>query len=171
MRHGLETGDMAPEFSLIGADAMIHTLVDYKGYKGTCFCFITLGCQKSDKAIEELKRLQELYKQKSIAFVGICIRQDETFRECLKALKAFDVDFDLLVDGTGDLSSKFDIEIVPHTFIFNQSKHLIYSGTILNETTGQNYVEAALDELVGGLPISCPWTEVDGSRISRLSFV
>jgi len=171
MIHGLETGEVAPEFSLIGADGMIHTLVDYRGFKGTCFCFFTLDNNKSLKAIKDLKEIAAEYKQKSIAFVGVCIKQEESFRETLKTLKGFDMGFDLLVDSTGDLSSKFDIAAVPHTFLFNQSKRLIYSGKVLDEASGQNYVVEALDQLVGGLPIKTPWTQPDAEEIKPFSYV
>ncbi|MCH9620739.1 MAG: hypothetical protein S4CHLAM20_01400 [Chlamydiia bacterium] len=169
MRHGLETGEIAPEFSLIGADGMIHTLVDYRGFKGICFCFFTLEGEESKKALDELKILQQQYKQKSIAIVGICIKQEESFRETLKALKGLNLGIDLLVDATGDLSSKFDIATTPHTFIFNQSHCLIYSGAISNGS--DNYLSNALDQLIGGLPIKTPWTEPLGREVKPLAYV
>jgi peroxiredoxin len=170
MRHGLNTGDIAPEFSLIGADGMIHTLVDYKGFKGTCFVFFTLDGKDRENTLNELDRLKEHYKHKSIAFVGVCIKQEEGFRETLKTLKSFNLDIDLLVDATGAFSSQFNVNIAPHAFIFNQRNHLIYSGCIIDAQTEQNYISEALDQLIGGLPIKNPWTEPVGSEVIELTF-
>ncbi len=169
MKQGLETGDRAPEFSLIGSDGMIHTLVDYKGYKGVCFCFFSTTCQTSQKALQEINLLKSNFFKKSIAFVGICIKDaNHSFSAMLEELNTLGCNFDLLLDATGDLSKRFGIETTPHFFIFNQSKHLIYSGRLKDdyfEIDGENninYVGNALDQLVGALPIEIPQTEPIG---------
>lgn len=163
MIKGLNTGDKAPEFSLIGADGMIHTLVDYKGFKGVCFCFLARGCKTSKETFSKINKLQEKYK--SIAFVGVFAKDAaESFTSTLEELKALPLEVDILLDSTKDLSNKFSIETTPHFFVFNQSKHLIYSGAFEDQNTKEEYLANALYELIGGLPISTPTTNVYGSE-------
>ena len=96
MRRSLVTGDKAPEFSLIGSDGMIHTLVDFKGYKGVCICFFSLTCEESKKALPMLKDLKERYRSKSIAFVGVCGKEEmDSFSETLTKFKALELGFDV----------------------------------------------------------------------------
>lgn len=170
MSRGLNTGDKAPEFSLIGADGMIHTLVDYKGYKGVCFCFLSQACQFSKDSLPGINELQEQYK--SIAFVAVYGKdEDRSFTETLTSLNNLDLKIDILLDSTKDLTKKFSVETTPHFFIFNQSKHLIYSGAHFNHDGSINYLGNALYELVGGFPISTPKTNPIGSSISTLASV
>ena len=159
---GLNTGDKAPEFSLIGADGMIHTLVDYKGYKGICFCFLSQTCTTSQNAFKKISALQEKYR--SIAFVGIFGKEpDASFTETLENLKSLGLGIDILLDSTKDLTGKFSVETVPHFFVFNQSKHLIYSGALESKDGQEEFLATTLYELVGGLPISSPRTAVYGT--------
>lgn len=178
MQQGLETGDKAPEFSLIGSDGMIHTLVDYKGYKGVCFCFFSLTCETSQRALEEINLLKNDFSKKSIAFIAIASKeQDDSFSGMLEKLNGLGCNFDLLLDATGDLSRKFGIETTPHFFIFNQSKHLIYSGRLKDDyfhpdgESNLNYVASALNQLVGALPIGVPETEAIGTSLKAFSGV
>ena len=151
MKFGLQVGGRTPEFSLIGSDGMIHTLVDYKGYKGVCFFFFSKDCEKSQVALKEMQKLKLEYSKKSIAFVGIYRKKDqESFSGALEDLKDLKVNFDLLLDGTKDLINKFGVDVFPYFFIFNQSKHLIYKGRAkdqLENSTSKNYLAQALDQV------------------------
>jgi peroxiredoxin len=170
MRNGIEIGDKTPGFSLIGSDGMIHTLIDYKGFKGVCFFFFSLNCEYSKELICEIIALKEQFKTKSIAFVGICKKDTFTsFGESLTRLAGLNMGMDTLLEATGDLFGKFGVMVTPHFFIFNQSKHLIYSGLLKDQKT--NYVSLALDQLVGGIPISTPKTEPVGSIIQDFAFI
>lgn len=173
MSRGLEVGDRTPEFSLIGADGMIHTLDDYKGFKGVCFAFFADHEKLSTVAISEMEKLKADYAKKSIAFAGIYRKSaEESFSGVLEALKNLHLDIDVLLDGTGDLSRKFSIESYPTFFIFNQSKHLIYKGRAFEKSDDQtsvNYLSTALDELIGGLPISYPETNPEHRERETIS--
>ncbi len=163
MAKGLHTGDKAPEFSLIGADGMIHTMVDYKGFKGVCFCFLSRTCKISKQMQPKINDLQEKYK--SIAFVGIFGKDEaESFTATLEELRNSGLNIDILLDSTKDLTNKFSIQKTPHFFVFNQSKHLIYSGALQSVDGSEEYLAKALYELVGGLPISLPMTTVYGTE-------
>lgn len=174
MRHNIQIGDKTPEFSLIGSDGMIHTLVDYKGYKGVCFFFFSLTCNVSKKAFKEIENLKLNFKKKSIAFVGICNKDiEDSFSNALKKLNDLNLDTDLLLDATGDITNKFGVTSTPHFFIFNQSRHLIYNGcckkNLFQETNldNPNYITQTLNELVGGIPISIPKTDLKQTLESK----
>ncbi|MCH9624683.1 MAG: Thiol-disulfide oxidoreductase ResA [Chlamydiia bacterium] len=170
MSRDLNTGDKAPEFSLIGADGMIHTLVDYKGYKGVCFCFLSQTCKFSKKSIPEITKLQEQYK--SIAFVAVYAKDEQaSFTETLSQLNNLGLTIDILLDSTKDLTRKFSVHTTPHFFIFNQSKHLIYSGAHFNQDDSIDYIANALYELVGGLPISTPKTIPTGTSTTAFATI
>ena len=174
----LVTGDKTPEFSLIGSDGMIHTLNDFKGYKGVCFCFFSLTCNESKRTFPMFKELKERYTTKSIAFVGVCGKEErDSFSETLAKFKALDLGFNVLLDTTKELIKKFGVYTTPDCYIFNQSKHLIYSGRVLKDLNSErakentNYIALALDQLVGGLPIEFPSTDPIGSPIEVLTTV
>jgi peroxiredoxin len=170
MSRDLNTGDKAPEFSLIGADGMIHTLVDYKGYKGVCFCFLSQTCGFSKKSLPGISKLQEQYK--SIAFVAVYGKEeDASFTETLSELNNLGLTIDILLDSTKDLTTKFSVQTTPHFFIFNQSKHLIYSGAHYSEDQSADNIANALYELVGGLPISTPKTSPIGTATTEFATV
>jgi peroxiredoxin len=168
MRSSIQIGSKAPSFSLIGADGMIHTLIDYRGFKGICFFFFSLKCESSKKIFEDVIKLKENYKNKSIAFVGICIKDPYiSFSDSLKGLSELNLGVDLLLEATGNLVDKFGVEVTPHFYIFNQSNLLIYKGLVRDSKI--NYISLALDQLVGGMVITNPETEALGSSIFEFS--
>lgn len=108
---------------------------------------------------------------------GIAYIRANPFCETLAKFKALDLGFNVLLDTTRELIKKFGVHTTPDCYIFNQSKHLIYSGRVLKDLNSErtkentNYIALALDQLVGGLPIEFPSTDPIGSPIEVLTTV
>ena len=66
----LKTGDLAPDFDLMGIDDKKHSLNNYKDYEGLLVIFMCNHCPYVKAKIEAIKEIHEKFKDK-IAVVGI----------------------------------------------------------------------------------------------------
>ena len=55
----LQTGDMAPDFELLGIDDKPHSLTNYKDYKGLLVIFICNHCPYVKAKIDDIKEIHE----------------------------------------------------------------------------------------------------------------
>ena len=132
----LKTGDLAPDFDLMGIDDKKHSLNNYKDYEGLLVIFICNHCPYVKAKIEAIKEIHEKFKDK-IAVVGINSNDpvnypDDSFENMKKMAQEKNMKFDYLVDETQEIAKKYGAMCTPDPFLFDKQMKLIFHGRIDN---------------------------------------
>jgi len=132
----LKTGDIAPDFQLLGIDDKNHSLNDYGRYQGVLVIFMCNHCPYVKAKIGACNELYEKFGDK-IAIVGINSNDskdypEDSFENMKKTAKEQRFKFDYLVDDTQIIAKKYGAICTPDSFLFNSKKQLIFHGRIDN---------------------------------------
>ena len=132
----LQTGDMAPDFELLGIDDKQHSLTSYKDYKGLLVIFICNHCPYVKAKIDAIKEIHEKFKDR-IALVGINSNDsteypDDSFENMKIIAQEKEIKFDYLVDGDQEIAKKYGAVCTPDPFLFDSERKLVFHGRIDN---------------------------------------
>ena len=132
----LKTGDIAPDFQLLGIDDKNHSLNDYSRYQGVLVIFMCNHCPYVKAKIEAFNEIYEKFGDK-IAMVGINSNDskdypEDSFENMKKTAKEKRFKFDYLVDDTQIIAKKYGAICTPDSFLFNSKKQLVFHGRIDN---------------------------------------
>ena len=132
----LQTGDMAPDFELLGIDDKQHSLTNYKDYKGLLVIFICNHCPYVKAKIDAIKEIHEKFKDR-IALVGINSNDsteypDDSFENMKIIAQEKEIKFDYLVDGDQEIAKKYGAVCTPDPFLFDSERKLVFHGRIDN---------------------------------------
>ena len=132
----LQTGDMAPDFELLGIDDKQHSLTSYKDYKGLLVIFICNHCPYVKAKIDAIKEIHEKFKDR-IALVGINSNDsteypDDSFENMKIIAKEKEIKFDYLVDDDQEIAKRYGAVCTPDPFLFDSERKLVFHGRIDN---------------------------------------
>ena len=132
----LQTGDMAPDFELLGIDDKQHSLTNYKDYKGLLVIFICNHCPYVKAKIDAIKEIHEKFKDR-IALVGINSNDsteypDDSFENMKIIAQEKEIKFDYLVDGDQEIAKRYGAVCTPDPFLFDSERKLVFHGRIDN---------------------------------------
>ena len=132
----LQTGDMAPDFELLGIDDKQHSLTNYKDYKGLLVIFMCNHCPYVKAKIDAIKEIHEKFKDR-IALVGINSNDsteypDDSFENMKIIAQEKEIKFDYLVDGDQEIAKKYGAVCTPDPFLFDSERMLVFHGRIDN---------------------------------------
>ncbi|QMU53866.1 MAG: redoxin domain-containing protein [Nitrosopumilus sp.] len=132
----LKTGDIAPDFELLGIDDKKHSLKDYGNYKGILVIFMCNHCPYVKAKVDALNELHEKYGD-AIAVIGINSNDstdypEDSFDAMKQTSKEKGFGFDYLVDETQEVAKKYGAMCTPDPFLFNSQKQLVFHGKIDN---------------------------------------
>ena len=132
----LQTGDIAPDFELLGIDDKQHSLTNYKDYKGLLVIFICNHCPYVKAKIDAIKEIHEKFKDR-IALVGINSNDsmeypDDSFENMKIIAQEKEIKFDYLVDGDQEIAKKYGAVCTPDPFLFDSERKLVFHGRIDN---------------------------------------
>ena len=132
----LQTGDMAPDFELLGVDDKQHSLSNYKDYKGLLVIFMCNHCPYVKAKIDAIKEIHEKFKDR-IALVGINSNDsteypDDSFENMKIIAQEKEIKFDYLVDGDQEIAKKYGAVCTPDPFLFDSERRLVFHGKIDN---------------------------------------
>ncbi len=132
----LQTGDMAPDFELLGIDDKQHSLSNYKDYKGLLVIFICNHCPYVKTKIDAIKEIHEKFKDR-IALVGINSNDsteypDDSFENMKIIAQEKKIKFDYLVDDDQEIAKRYGAVCTPDPFLFDSERKLVFHGRIDN---------------------------------------
>ena len=132
----LKTGDIAPDFKLLGIDDKEHSLKDYENYKGILVIFMCNHCPYVKAKVDALNELYTKFGDK-IAVIGINSNDstdypEDSFEAMKQTAREKGFGFDYLVDETQEIAKKYGAMCTPDPFLFNSKKQLIFHGKIDN---------------------------------------
>jgi peroxiredoxin len=155
----LKTGDISPDFSLMGIDDKIHSLDSYAESKGLLIIFMCNHCPYVKAKIDAIKQIHEKFNE-DIALVGINSNDsaeypDDSFENMKKIADEKDIKFDYLVDEKQDVAKKYGAICTPDPFLFDQNRRLIFHGRIDNamnpdDTATENTMQKNIEKYLAG---------------------
>ena len=132
----LKSGDIAPDFELLGIDDKKHSLNDYGNYKGVLIIFMCNHCPYVKAKVDALNELYQKFGSE-IAIIGINSNDstdypEDSFDAMKQTAKEKGFGFDYLVDETQEIAKKYGAMCTPDPFLFNSQKQLVFHGRIDN---------------------------------------
>ncbi len=135
----LKTGDIGPDFELLGIDDKKHSLNDYNDCDGILIVFMCNHCPYVKAKVDALNEIYEKFGNK-IAIIGInsndYVNYPEDGFEAMKQIaKEKKFGFDYLLDETQEIAKKYGAMCTPDPFLFDNQKRLVFHGRIDNAMT------------------------------------
>jgi len=173
-------GSPAPAFTLTDTRGKQHNLADFKG-KYVVLEWVNLGCPFVRKHYESgnMQATQKKAVEKGVVWLSVCSSAkwkqghlsaagwNEEIANRKMASTA------VLIDESGEVGRTYGAKTTPHMYVVNPDGVLIYKGAIDDKPTtnkdtipvAKNYVLAALDESMGGKPVSTASTTPYGCSV------
>lgn len=172
MKTLLEVGDIAPDFSLVGADGLIYGINQYKGYRAIVVFFTCNLCPYARGMEEYLRVIADTFHKKGVAFLAVNPNDEgtDTYEQMTALMEEHKFPWKYLQDKAQQIAKKYGALATPHFFLFDHHKSLVYSGCALDnprnpEKANHEYLKDALEELLDLRPISISETDPIGCTI------
>ena len=162
-------GSVAPDFSLPDANGKSHSLSQYKG-KYVVLEWFNPECPfvKKHYGSGNMQKLQGEYTSKGVVWLTIDSNApgsegNMTLDQAQNVMKQWNTkQTALLLDPEGKVGREYNARNTPHMFVINPEGKVVYEGAIDSKATpnpadiasSTNYVKVALDESMGGKPVS-----------------
>jgi peroxiredoxin len=177
-------GSAAPDFSLPDANGNSHSLSQYKG-KYVVLEWFNPECPfvKKHYGSDNMQKLQEQYTSKGVVWLTIDSNAPgtegsitpEQAQKITASWKTHQTA--LLLDPDGKAGRAYGAKNTPNMVIINPDGKIAYEGAIDSKASpnpadipsSTNYVKAALDESLGGKPITKPQTKPYGCSVKYKS--
>jgi peroxiredoxin len=180
LEHGYKVGDEAADFELKNVDGnkVSMGMMKYSAAKGFIVVFTCNHCPFSVKYEDRIIALNKKYE--SLGFPVIAINPndperepEDSFENMQKRAKEKGFAFPYLIDETQKISYFFGAERTPHAYVLKKEAgklKVAYIGAIDDDVQNQKdkkekYVEAAVDELLAGKPVTKSLTKAVGCSI------
>lgn len=175
MSYTLDNGAAAPDFSLPATDGKMYALKDFASAKVLVIFFTCNHCPYVLGSNEVTRSTAEKFKNDGVVFVGINSNSkntypEDSFEHMVEQMKIHHFPWVYLHDESQDIARKYGSLKTPHFYVFDQQRHLIYTGRGIDSPKDpskmkSNDLERALSEHLAGKPISIPRTNPIGCNI------
>ena len=164
--------------SLNDTDGKAHALKDYRG-KTLVVAMWSIDCPACKQYQDRLKKLNDDYASKGVVVIAVDPNAGELDpgADPYKRIKEYagknPLGAALLADSGDKLTEKLGATMTPEVFVIDAKGVLRYKGAIDDDPKGEKadkanaYVRKALDELIGGKPVTTSTTPVNGAPITR----
>ncbi len=130
----LKTGELAPEFELLGTDGRTHSNIEYTFKKGLLVVFMCNHCPYVKAKVDTLNEIYRKYSD-HIHMVGINSNDstdypEDSYENMKKIAKEKKFGFDYLVDDTQKVAKKYGAMCTPDSFLFNEDQKLVFHGRL-----------------------------------------
>ncbi|CAN5376104.1 hypothetical protein BH20ACI2_BH20ACI2_25610 [soil metagenome] len=154
---GLGVGSAIENFSLPDVNGNMQTLGRLKGQNGALVIFLSTQCPVVKAYKDRINQIAAEAGEKGINFVGVNSNSTESIVAIKANAAAFGYRIPVLLDKDGTLADRFGARSAPEVYFFSGENVLLYRGAIDNDQSGttltQNYLIAALDASLSGMPI------------------
>lgn len=177
-KNGYSIGDAATDFKLKNIDNKSISLADFKSAKGFIVIFTCNHCPYAKAYEDRIIALNNKYAPKGYPVIAINpndpkLVEADNFEAMQVRAKEKGFTFPYLLDDGQKIFPQYGATKTPHVFILNKEngKNIVrYIGAIDDNYSDTNdvskkYVEAALDKLLIGKPISITTTVAIGCGI------
>lgn len=131
----LKTGDLAPDFDLLGIDDKRHSINNY-AKNGTLVIFMCNHCPYVKAKLDALNELYDKFGDK-IDIIGINSNDpsdypEDSFENMKKIAIEKEFKFDYLIDDSQKVARSYGAICTPDPFLFDKDKRLVFHGRIDN---------------------------------------
>lgn len=176
----VETGQKAPDFTLVDVDGNNRSLSEFQG-KYVVLEWTNHGCPFVKKHYDggNMQNLQKTYAEKGVIWLSINSSakgkegsmSPAEWKALLTDKKS--VATATLLDPTGQVGKLYGAKTTPHMYIIDPNGNLIYQGAIDSIKSAdsedipkaQNYVSTALDEAMAGKAVTTSTTKSYGCSV------
>lgn len=167
-------GQPAPAFSLQDQSGKTVSLADFSG-KIVVLEWFNNGCPYVVKHYKggHMNQLAKKYEDQGVVWLAVNSTKNKTIEDNRKISEEWSINRPVLSDASGETGHAYGARTTPHMYVINKDGTLAYKGAIdsINSddtddvSKAQNYVAAALDELLAGKPVSKPETQPYGCSV------
>ncbi|MCB1161250.1 MAG: thioredoxin family protein [Candidatus Krumholzibacteriia bacterium] len=163
----LEVGDTAPDFTLTDLAGKEHHLADYlEAGHVVVLEWFNPDCPFIKKHHEAHHTMDDTFAdfaESGVVWLAINSgapgKQGAGLERNQQAAKDYDVSFPILLDASGDVGRAYAAKTTPHMFVIDAKGIVRYDGAIDDAPNpggdlGENYVAAALNQLLAGEDIA-----------------
>jgi peroxiredoxin len=169
-------GKVAKDFSLPDPYGREWRLADFERHEIVVVVFLGTECPLVKLYAPTLARLASDYADRSVGFIGVDSNQQDSLSELQHFGRSHALSFPLLKDPGNGVADQFGARRTPEVFVLDRDRKLRYRGRIDDQYTygiqrpkaAQEYLVAALDQLLAGEAVARPETEPVGCHIGRL---
>lgn len=164
-----------PNFRLKGTDGRYYALNDFAHAQALVIFFTCNHCPYVIQSDEVTRRTAEKYKEKGAVFVGINSNSETTYPEdsyeqMIERMQQHQFPWVYLRDATQEVARDYGALRTPHFFVFDNKKHLIYTGRAIDSPRDPskltvNDLENALEDYFQGKKVRTPLTNPIGCNI------
>ena len=176
----LKPGEQAPNFQGIDSNGRTESLSQYRG-KWVVLEWANQGCPYEQKHYKSgnMERLQREWTAKGVVWLSVIssapgqqgyvspAEENEYLRSMHAAPSA------AILDPSGQIGRLYEAKTTPHMFVIDPSGKLVYEGALDDQPTpdpaslkgAHNYVSAALEEAMGGKPVTTQVTRPYGCSV------
>ena len=175
MTFTLQIGDKTPDFKLPATDGKVYSPSDFTEAKLLVIFFTCNHCPYVIGSDEATRATVQRFRDQGVAFVGINSNSENTiptddFDHMVERMNVHDFPWLYLRDKSQETAKSFGGLKIPHFFVFNSERKLVYTGRGVDDprdTTKMtvNDLDRALEELLAGRPVTQPITNPIGCNI------
>jgi peroxiredoxin len=166
-------GTTIDDFKLPDADGMEHSLKSLTGKNGAVIIFVATKCPVSNAYNDRMEKLAQDYKAKGINVIGINSNNTEPAAEVKSHAAEKHLTFTILKDDGNKIADRFGATKTPEVYVIDPGSKLVYHGRIDNSQNTANItandLREALDEMLGGKPVTKTGGAAFGCTIKRVS--
>jgi len=172
---GAKLGTKIANVTFKDAASRPAALHDLAGKKAVVVVFLSFDCPNSVGYSSILADLAGSYREKGVAFVGLCAADDEDAASVARKAGEYKLGFPVYKDDKGVAVEALKAEVTPQAFVLDHNFVLRYRGRIddgysarlkKNRTITSHDLQKALDELLAGKPVSVPVTRAVGCPLA-----
>ena len=151
-----------------------RSLFDLGEKKAFVFVFTNTTCPLVQKYWPRLKQLHADYEAKGVQIVSVNVGAGDSIRDVASQAIEFGILFPSVKDMTGDCVRALGVTRTPEAVVLDAEHRLVYRGRIDDQyrlggalpQAGRDDLRQAIDDVLGGQPISVAETPVDGCEIT-----
>jgi peroxiredoxin len=173
-------GKPAPDFTLTDLDGKEVKLASFKG-KVVVLEWFNPGCPfvKASHTVGSLVDTAKRHMKDGVVWLGVnsgaAGKQGADVKMNVEAVKTWSISNPILRDATGKVGRAYGATNTPNMFVIDQTGTVVYAGAIDNSRDGEgkspqggkliNYVDAALDDVAAGRPVTTAVTRPYGCSV------
>lgn len=171
----LPIGAKTPNFSLKSTDGKTYCLSDFDHANVLVIFFTCNHCPYVIGSDEVTRKTAERFKDQNVVFIGINSNSvntypEDSFEKMVERMEAHHFPWLYLHDPSQSSAKDYGALRTPHFFVFDQKRHLIYTGRGVDSPRDAskvktNDLERVLEEHLSGKKISIPVTNPIGCNV------
>ena len=166
-------GTTIDDFKLPDADGAEHSLKSLTGKNGAVILFVATKCPVSNAYNDRMEKLAQDYKARGINVIGINSNNTEPAAEVKSHAGEKHLTFTILKDDGNKIADRLGATRTPEAYVIDRNGKLVYHGRIDNSQNTANItandLREALDEMLGGKPVTKTGGAAFGCSIKRVS--